>query len=465
MRVQNANPLEDVGIDAIEFYFPRNYVDQADLEQFGGVSSGKHTIGLGQQEMGFCADNEDIVSISRTVTRNLLKNYKISPDTIGFLAVGTETLIDKSKSVKTALMDLFGSNTDIEGVDIKNACYGGAQALLHAIDWVHVNYAAEKRSAIVVIADIAVYEAGPARCTGGAGAIAFLIRPNSAVPIDRVFASCHMKNTWDFYKPISSNVSEYPRVDGSLSLASYLEAARTSYTTFKTKAAKIADVEVTLNFFDAIFLHSPFTKMVQKGLAVMNYVDVNNNLKNSKNGLNENDRADMAKMVELSNNLWKRTTDPYLTFNRRIGNMYTPSLFAQLLAFLASDDCISENNEEKNILFFAYGSGLASAVFPGRVRQTESLSAMRKTSIQALQRLDERKKYSAEEFTEVLSMRERFLAKDVPTEPESLSPSLEISLFPETCYLEHMDSSYRRKYAIFEEVAQNGISNGNGNGH
>lgn len=59
---------------------------------------------------------------------------------VGFVAVGTETLIDRSKSVKTALMNLFGKNCDIEGIDVKNACFGGTQALFHAVDWIYANW-------------------------------------------------------------------------------------------------------------------------------------------------------------------------------------------------------------------------------------------------------------------------------------------------------------------------------------
>lgn len=59
------------------------------------------------------------------------------------VVVGTESQIDKSKSVKTTLMPLFGNNTFIEGVDCKNACYGGTQALIHAIDWVYSRYQIE----------------------------------------------------------------------------------------------------------------------------------------------------------------------------------------------------------------------------------------------------------------------------------------------------------------------------------
>lgn len=68
---------------------------------------------------------------------------QLSAKDIGFLCVGTETLTDKSKSVKTSLMKLFEENYDIEGVDVKNACYGGTQALFHAIDWVYANWELE----------------------------------------------------------------------------------------------------------------------------------------------------------------------------------------------------------------------------------------------------------------------------------------------------------------------------------
>ena len=41
------------------------------------------------------------------------------------------------------------------------------------------------RYAIVVMGDIAVYAEGNARCTGGAGAIAFLIGQDAPLVIDR----------------------------------------------------------------------------------------------------------------------------------------------------------------------------------------------------------------------------------------------------------------------------------------
>ena len=57
---------------------------------------------------------------------------------LGRLEVGTETIIDKSKSVKSALMQLFtaSGNSNVEGIDTTNACYGGTSALFNAFNWV-----------------------------------------------------------------------------------------------------------------------------------------------------------------------------------------------------------------------------------------------------------------------------------------------------------------------------------------
>ena len=129
---------ENVGIIAIEVYFPYHCVNQEKLEEFDGVSKGKYTVGLGQRNMGFCGDQEDINSLSLTVVHKLMEKNYINPNDIGRLEVGTETVIDKSKSVKSVLMQLFeeSGNTNIEGIDTTNACYGGTQALFNAVAWV-----------------------------------------------------------------------------------------------------------------------------------------------------------------------------------------------------------------------------------------------------------------------------------------------------------------------------------------
>lgn len=114
-----------------------------------------------------------------------MEKYQIPYHAIGRLEVGTETIIDKSKSTKSVLMQLFqaNGNTDIEGVDTHNACYGGTNALFNAINWCESS-AWDGRLALVVAADIAVYAHGNARPTGGAGAVAMLVGPDAVLVAD-----------------------------------------------------------------------------------------------------------------------------------------------------------------------------------------------------------------------------------------------------------------------------------------
>lgn len=130
---------------------------------------------------------------------------------VGRVEVGTETLVDKSKSTKTILMDLFKPNHDIEGATVVNACYGGTSALLNAFSWVESD-GWDGRFAIVVAADIAVYARGPARPTSGAGAVAVLIGRDAPLVFDPRAKATFADNVWDFFKP-DHNV-EYPTVNG-----------------------------------------------------------------------------------------------------------------------------------------------------------------------------------------------------------------------------------------------------------
>jgi hydroxymethylglutaryl-CoA synthase len=64
--------------------------------------------------MGFCTDREDVNSLCLTVLDRLVKKTGISYSEIGRLEVGTETLIDKSKSVKSVLMQVTQIKTSID---------------------------------------------------------------------------------------------------------------------------------------------------------------------------------------------------------------------------------------------------------------------------------------------------------------------------------------------------------------
>jgi hydroxymethylglutaryl-CoA synthase len=220
----------------------------------------------------------DIYSLALTAISNMLSKYNIDTDSIGRLEVGTETLLDKSKSVKSVLMQLFGSNTNIEGVDTVNACYGGTNAVFNAVNWVESS-SWDGRNAIVVAGDIALYAKGNARPTGGAGSVAMLIGPNAPIAFEPGMRGSYMQHAYDFYKP--DFTSEYPVVDGHFSIKCYTEALDACYKAYNKREAALKKVmngsapetKTGLDRFDYMSFHALTCKLVSKSYARMLYND------------------------------------------------------------------------------------------------------------------------------------------------------------------------------------------------
>ncbi len=246
------------------------YIAQSDLE-IANNCLGKYTKGLGQINMAFTDDREDIASIMLTVTSPLLEKYGIDSSEIGRLEVGTETLIDKAKSVKTSLMRLFTNNTELEGVSNVNACYGGTAALFNSVDWLS-SEDWNGKYALVVCGDIAVYAEGPARCTGGCGAVAILLGRDAPFIFERKVRSTHSLDVYDFYKPSNS---EYAKVNGTLSQWVYLSSVDNCYSRYKEKYNHHhpSEAPMSLDRIDYFAYHSPYNKLVQKGFGRLFYMD------------------------------------------------------------------------------------------------------------------------------------------------------------------------------------------------
>ncbi|KAG0719417.1 Hydroxymethylglutaryl-CoA synthase, cytoplasmic [Chionoecetes opilio] len=449
---------QDVGILALEVYFPAEYVDQEELEAFDGVSKGKYTIGLGQTRMGFCSDREDINSLCLTVLSRLMDRNSVGYENIGRLEVGTETIIDKSKSVKSCLMQLFeeSGNTDVEGIDTTNACYGGTSALINAINWVESS-SWDGRYAVVVAGDIAVYATGAARPTGGAGAVAMLVGPHAPLIMERGLRGSHMCHVYDFYKPDLS--SEYPTVDGKLSIQCYLSALDACYQTFSRKAAakEPSSPAMSLEEVDAVVFHTPFCKLVQKSLARLSFNDFLNcpadqvsTLYPGLDAFREKklvdtyfDRDVEKAFMTHSQELFLSKTKPSLLIATQVGNMYTPSLYGGLASFISCNTVASLAG--KRVALFSYGSGLAATMFSIRVSQDvgpDSALSNLVASLQDLpQRLDSRCKVSPPDFAETMKLRQDTHHKA----PYSPVGSVD-RLFPGTWYLTRVDEMHRRQY-------------------
>ncbi|XP_018562160.1 hydroxymethylglutaryl-CoA synthase 1 [Anoplophora glabripennis] len=447
---------EDVGILALEIVFPSQYVDQTELEQFDGVSAGKYTIGLGQQKMGFCSDREDINSLCLTVVQKLLERHNIKPSEIGRLEVGTETIIDKSKSVKTVLMQLFEPYgvTDIEGIDTTNACYGGTAALFNSIAWVESS-AWNGRFALAVAGDIAVYAKGAARPTGGVGAIAMLVGPNAPLIFDRGIRATYVRHTYDFYKP--DLTSEYPVVDGKLSIQCYLNALDQCYQQYCKNVSKKLNSEVDISSFDAVIFHSPYGKLVQKSLArlVLNdYVRTTKEQRTQKfselikfNNIKLEDSyfdRDVEKaFLNYSKEIFDKKTSPSLLIASQVGNMYTPSLYGGLVSLLINKK-VSELAGKK-IAMFSYGSGLAASFFSITVTHNCGPSSPLQKLVSNLSYikplLEQRQKIEPQKFESTLELRQK-TCHSAPYEPNG---SIE-NFFPGTYYLTKIDEQHRRFY-------------------
>eukprot|EP00899_Mesostigma_viride_P026640 jgi/Mesvir1/7160/Mv02520-RA.1 len=456
--------MEDnnVGILAMEVHFPSNYVQQSELEHFDGVSAGKYTIGLGQNRMAFCDDREDIISICMTVAQRLFDKYHIDPASIGRLDVGTETLIDKSKSIKTALMSLFteSGNFDVEGVDNINACYGGTAALFNAMNWVESS-ACDGRYALVVTGDIAVYAEGAARPTGGVGAVAMLIGKDAPLAVERKLTSSYMTHAYDFYKP--KLASEYPVVDGQLSNLCYLTALDECFRLYAHKYARLVPEAMgqpfRLDQADYLLFHAPYNKLVQKSYARLVYNDfvahhdkvvpelepLRPFIGLTKEETFTNRELEKAAMA-VSRESFRRRVEPSCLLPQECGNMYTASLYSGLASLVHLVE--TPQLLHKRLLLFSYGSGLASSMFSIRARvpsgedaQPRFSLAFMATSLNLEKRLAARTKVSPADFVKTLELMETRYGNC------GYSPNMPVDHVPRgVFYLTGVDDRYRRSY-------------------
>jgi len=481
---------ENVGVVAADVYFPSTYVAQEELEKCDGVAPGKYTKGLGQDAMAVCDSREDINSICLTVVHSIMEKYDIPWDQIGRLEVGTETLVDKSKSVKSTIMQLFEARgcNEIEGVDTINACYGGTSALFNALAWCESS-AWDGRYALVVAADIAVYDRGAARPTGGVGAVAMLVGPDAALVIEPGLRGTHMEHAFDFYKP--QMVSEYPTVDGHLSNACYIRALDRCYNRyadrFQTRLGRQFSLE---NDVDYAIFHQPYAKLVQKSWARLAWNDY---LLESGSGDDASSQAtvDTGEMsdylhiagtdesmsdrglekaaVKASNQSYTDKVTPSMVLGKEVGNSYCGSLYNGMASLIDAKADAADGSgidtdgsdgdgsfKDKRVLMFSYGSGLAASMFSVKVRKPVGHI---KRAMDIQQRLSTRVALDPDDYHNTVDQREKDYTKYDYTPQTSTE-----HYFPGTYYLDKVDELHRRSYSRKPAVGANGtMKNGNGN--
>jgi hydroxymethylglutaryl-CoA synthase len=157
-----------------------------------------------------------------------------------------------------------------------------------------------------------------------------------------------MEHAYDFYKPDLS--SEYPVVDGKLSIQCYLNSLDRCYQHFADKASKLDGSNFTMQGADYFLFHSPFTKLVAKSLARLKLNDFVRDstpdvsagspfaglegLQGRSLDSTLGDREVEKLLLKNTQLDFKHKTEPSVLLGTEVGNMYTASLYGGLASLL-----------------------------------------------------------------------------------------------------------------------------------
>lgn len=286
----------------------------------------------------------------------------------------------------------------------------------------------------------------------------------------------HMEHAYDFYKPDLS--SEYPVVDGKLSIQCYLSALDKCYQQYADKASVKDGHIFSLEAARFFIFHSPFTKLVAKSLARLKLNDLlrtaspDTSEKGPFAGLEAltgrslestlGDRDVEKLLLKSSGSEFREKTQPSVLLGTEVGNMYTASLYGGLASLLVRyiHVCMlytfyeitlfySKSPKEllgKRIVLFSYGSGLASCMYSIRVSTDStcepSLSSVVATINDIPDRLASRKFMPPGEFEQIMKLREETHHKAPYTPRGDIA-----DLFPGTFYITSVDEKHRRSYS------------------
>jgi hydroxymethylglutaryl-CoA synthase len=376
------------------------------------------------------------------------------------------------------LFEPYG-NTNIEGCDTFNACYGGTNALFNAVNWLESS-AWDGRDAIVVAGDIALYNQPAARPTGGAGCVAMLVGPDAPLVFDAGLRGSHFKHTYDFYK--ADFKSEYPLIDGKYSIQCYTEAVDVCYNNYhgrkdtmktmlngswKDSGMDDEEVDLPLDYFDYMVFHAPTCKLVEKSYARLLYNDFVQNpdhplFADVPSGLSElsYDESLTNKLLEktfvtLAKKRYAARVHLGLTVPTMCGNTYTASVYGSLVSLLTNAG--SDNLQGKRIGLFSYGSGLASSLFSlhvrgdvsEMVRKTDLLARLKQRHVVSPEAYDEVRKNLSSESVILLTCRQACKIREYAYQKKDYAPvSGTAKLLPGTYHLTGVDGMFQRSYEV-----------------
>ena len=278
------------------------------------------------------------------------------------LVLGTESGIDQSKSASLFVKTALKLKPEVRTFEVKEACFGLTAAVMIARDFVRVH---PDQTAIVIGSDIARYGVNTGgEVTQGAGSVSMLIKADPKILALNDGHSAYSEDINDFWRP---NASRVAMVDGKYSTQVYLDFFKKTFNDYK----KQKNLETSA--FDGIVYHLPFTKM---------------GLKANRIAVEDQDQA-VTENLETSFEASKQ-------LSRRVGNIYTASLYMSLLSLLENGNLAAGSL----IGLFSYGSGAMGEFYSGSLVEGYE-KEIDQIKDQAM--LDHRKKLTISEYEDVFN--------------------------------------------------------------
>ena len=306
----------NIGIDKISMEVSNKYVSIEELAIKRGVEVDKFIKGIGQSEMSFTSKNQDAITLGYLAARDIVDDY--DREHIDLVILATESSVDESKAGSIYIKEFLGINDYCKCIEIKQACFGATAALDFAKGHLTLN---ENSRVLIIASDIAKYGPNSAgEVTQGAGAIAMIVARMPKILEFNNDEVAYTKDVMDFWRPTGDI---YPSVDGKFSLECYIELLNKAWQGYRQKNSK--------KELKAICFHVPYTKLAYKAM------------------INLTTNEDIMK--EFYNSI---------IFNKRVGNIYTGSLYLSLISLLVNTENLQAGD---NIGMYSYGSGAVSQFF------------------------------------------------------------------------------------------------------
>ncbi|KRM31457.1 hydroxymethylglutaryl-CoA synthase [Agrilactobacillus composti DSM 18527 = JCM 14202] len=319
----------EIGIDKIGMYTPNQYVDLVELAIHRKIDPDKFTIGIGQDKMAVAPLSQDTISMAANAAAQILSDADKAA--IDLVILGTESGVDNSKAGALYVQRLLGISNKARVLEIKEACYGATAGLQFAKLHIAQN---PKAKALVIGSDIARYGLDTSgEVTQGAGAVALLVAANPRILALDMRSAYYSSEINDFWRPLDQLIAE---VDGKYSNEAYIKFFQMVFEDYQQQTG------YQLSDFAAMVFHLPYTKMGLKALRKVL------------------DQTDAAHQDSLQQHYQQSTL-----YSRRIGNIYTGSLYLAFLSLINNDMTLQPG---MRIGLYSYGSGAVGEFFSGTLQ-------------------------------------------------------------------------------------------------